>query len=92
MATHPVFLPGEAHGQRSLVGYGPWGRTELDTTEGAQHAHQRLDSVLPLLRAQGSIPCWGTKTPQASRQGQNKQTKLWFNKLSKRKVGIVYYK
>ena len=21
----PVFLPGEAHGQRSLVGYSPWG-------------------------------------------------------------------
>ena len=21
----PVFLPGESHGQRSLLGYGPWG-------------------------------------------------------------------
>ena len=29
----PVFLPGESHGQRSLVGYGPWGHKELDTTE-----------------------------------------------------------
>ena len=29
----PVFLPGESHGQRSLVGYGPWGSKELDTTE-----------------------------------------------------------
>ena len=29
----PVFLPGESHGQRSLVGYSPWGRMELDTTE-----------------------------------------------------------
>ena len=29
--TH--FLPGESHRQRSLVGYGPQGRTELDTTE-----------------------------------------------------------
>ena len=28
-----VFLPGEAHGQRSPVGYGPWGRKESDTTE-----------------------------------------------------------
>ena len=28
-----VFLPGEFHGQRSLVGYSPWGREELDTTE-----------------------------------------------------------
>ena len=29
----PVFLPGESHGQRSLEGYSPWGRTELDITE-----------------------------------------------------------
>ena len=29
----PVFLPGESHGQRSLVGYSPWGCKELDRTE-----------------------------------------------------------
>ena len=29
----PVFLPGESHGQRSLVGYNPWGHKESDTTE-----------------------------------------------------------
>jgi len=29
----PVFLPGKLHGQRSLAGYSPWGRKELDTTE-----------------------------------------------------------
>ena len=29
----PVFLPGESHGRRSLVGCSPWGRTELDMTE-----------------------------------------------------------
>ena len=28
----PVFLPGKSLGQRSLVGYSPWGRKELDTT------------------------------------------------------------
>jgi len=28
-----VFLPGESHGQRSLVGCSPWGRTESDMTE-----------------------------------------------------------
>ena len=28
-----VFLPGESHGQRSLVGYSPWGRKEWDRTE-----------------------------------------------------------
>ena len=31
----PVFLLGKFHGQRSLVGYSPWGRKESDTTERA---------------------------------------------------------
>ena len=30
----PVFLPGQSHGQRTLVGYSPWGRQESDMTEG----------------------------------------------------------
>jgi len=29
----PVFLPGEFHGQGSLVGYSPWGHKESDMTE-----------------------------------------------------------
>ena len=29
----PVFLPGEFHGQRSLVGYSPWRCKELDMIE-----------------------------------------------------------
>ena len=29
----PVFLPGESHGQRSLVSYSLWGRRESDMTE-----------------------------------------------------------
>ena len=29
----PVFLPGESHGERSLVGYSPRGCKESDTTE-----------------------------------------------------------
>ena len=28
----PVFLPGESHGQRNLVGYSPWGCQESDMT------------------------------------------------------------
>ena len=28
-----LFLPGESPGWMSLVGYSPWGRKELDTTE-----------------------------------------------------------
>ena len=29
----PVFLPGESHGQWSLVGYSPWGHKESEVTE-----------------------------------------------------------
>ena len=32
MATSLVFLPGEFHGLRSLVGYSPWGSKELNMT------------------------------------------------------------
>ena len=31
--TTPVILAGESHGQRSLVGYCPWGHKESDMTE-----------------------------------------------------------
>ena len=33
MATTPVFLPGESHGQRSLVEYSPWDHEESGMTE-----------------------------------------------------------
>ena len=29
----PVFLPGESHGQRNVVGYSPWDHKESDMTE-----------------------------------------------------------
>ena len=34
----PVFLPGESHGRRSLVGCSPWGHTQSDTTEATWQA------------------------------------------------------
>ena len=42
-----VFLPGQSHGQKSLVGYSPWGHKELDTTE-------RLSMITPLLLMVGN--------------------------------------
>ena len=30
LGTHPVFLPGKSHGQRSLVGCNPWGCRESE--------------------------------------------------------------
>ena len=39
----PVFLPGKSHGQRSLVGYHPWGHKESDMPEHANsHIHTGL--------------------------------------------------
>ena len=42
--TTPIFLPGESHGQRSLVGCSPWGREESDTTE-RLHFHFSLSCI-----------------------------------------------
>ena len=59
----PVFLLGESHGQKSLVGYSPKGRKELDTTEVTQHActHVCTSSV-----QQNFLCCW-----QCSRSSQS---------------------
>ena len=37
MLPTPLFLPGEFHGQGSLVGYSPWGCKELDMIEQLTH-------------------------------------------------------
>ena len=37
-----VFLPGEFHGQRSLVGHSPWGCKELDMTSDWAQTQDRL--------------------------------------------------
>ena len=37
IVKHSSILPGESHGQRSLVGYSPRGRKESDTTEVTEH-------------------------------------------------------
>ena len=38
----PVFLSGDSHGQKSLVGYSPQGCKELDKTEATKHARMLL--------------------------------------------------
>ena len=44
----PLLLPGESHGQRSLVGYSPWGRKESDTTERLHFGTFHLAYTLPI--------------------------------------------
>ena len=43
----PVLLPGEFHGQRSLVGCELWGHKELDMTEVTQHTGTSLLYLWP---------------------------------------------
>ena len=44
----PVFLPGEFHGQRSLVGYSPWGRKKSDMIEQLTLWTKLLNCSVPL--------------------------------------------
>ena len=44
----PVFLPGEFHGQRNLVGYSPWGHKESDMSEATSSHKDKRKSQLPL--------------------------------------------
>ena len=41
-----VLLPGESHGQGSLLGCNPKGRKESDKTEATEHAHTRLNILV----------------------------------------------
>ena len=70
----PVFLPGEFHEQRNLVGYSPWGRTEMDTTVRLStltlsthpmgFSFLRTCSLLPIICYSAHQAClWWAKTP-----------------------------
>ena len=50
MATHSSILPGESHGQRSLVGYSPQSHQEPDTTEATQHTHTHTGCDKAIIR------------------------------------------
>ena len=54
MTTTPVFLPGKSHGQRSLVGYTPWGSKESDDWLGCYYRVSTKVAFLPNLES-GSL-------------------------------------
>ena len=59
----PVFLSGKCHGRRSLVGYSPWGRKELDTTEHTPRRHLPDPGTNPGLwhqQADRTLSHWAT--------------------------------
>ena len=72
----PVFLPGELHGQRSLLGYSPWGGKESDMTEHVcvcTHTHTHTHThLLPL--------CCGWQSPEnIARRSQNSSQESWMD-------------
>ena len=44
----PAFSPGKSHGQKSLAGYSPWGRKELDMTQRLNSNNEGLGIRLPI--------------------------------------------
>ena len=42
----PVFLPGEPHGQKSLVGCDPWGHKRVSYDSGTKHTHNNNTYML----------------------------------------------
>ena len=67
MQPAPVFLSGESHGQRSLVGYSPEGQKESDTFESSRHAliGTRLVPARLLWRAENTDGAIRQKTHMA---------------------------
>ena len=61
----PVFLLGEAHRQRSLIGYSPWGRKESDMTEQLTENHKTLHS-------------WGFLPPLLSLSPRHSNHLTWY--------------
>ena len=61
----PVLLPGKSHGQRSLVGYSPWGHEESDMTEWL-NSHFSLSCIGREMATHSSVLAWrisGTAEP-----------------------------
>ena len=60
----PVFLPGESHGQKSLVGYSPWGCKKSDTTERLSVQPHRMQTQLLCIErcAERAMHCQGLLT------------------------------
>ena len=68
----PVFSPGESHGQKSLVGYSPWGHKEPDTTYRMNHHN----SLIALTARRSNQPILKEINPEYSPEGLMLKLKL----------------
>ena len=65
----PVFLLGESHGQRSLVGYSPWGYKESGTTEQLTHTHTHPYSITWYLGLESVLSARSLSLPPTTKTG-----------------------
>ena len=79
----PVFLPGKFHGQRSLAGYSPWGRKELDLTErlSTQSTHT---TPLPPLSCRSASVFWGRARVRVQKWGTGPHMSMHISSTAKR--------
>ena len=56
LSTHSNILTWEFCGQKSLVGYSPWGHKELDMTEWLSHTHTHTQSIFIYLFGCAGFP------------------------------------
>ena len=78
-----MFLPGKFHGQRGLVGYSPWGREKLDTTE-QLHFRFSLSCIGEGNGSHSSVLAWripGTGEP-GGLPSMGSQSRTWLKRLS----------
>ena len=89
----PVFLPGESHGQRSLVGYIPWGCKEWDMTKDLARTHALYPTILcktrnAALKTKSNYPLKQSRSPVQKQEdlgcslsdtkGLNAHATAWF--------------
>ena len=83
----PVFLPGEAHGQRSLAGYSPCGHEELDMTERLHFTSRHRQARLQNKGLSRASWLWTGPSPTEDRQARAARARrgqLWTQR------GIIY--
>ena len=76
--SRALFLPGEFHGQRSLVGYSPWSHKKLDTTEQA-----------PMGR-NGYFVSWTTDLAYLKKLDLETETKKQLKKIRENKEQFIF--
>ena len=82
----PVFLPGEFHGERNLVGYCPWGHKELDMTERLSLSLLSLSSACQYHAQFWCFPCGSAGKESACNEGTWVQFLCWEDPVEKGKA------